>query len=81
MSDRVNGIVKFFNEDKGFGFITPNEGGKDIFVHRTGLVDCDKTDDGKLTLFEGQKVSFMIEESDRKKGDGKKATLVEVDAD
>lgn len=81
MSNRVAGVVKFFNEEKGFGFITPDSGGKDVFVHRTGLSDCDKTDDGKLTLFEGQKVSFQIDDSDRKKGDGKKATLVEVDAD
>lgn len=81
MSDRVAGVVKFFNEEKGFGFITPELGGKDIFVHRTGLADCDKTDDGKLTLFEGQKVKFEISVSDRKKGDGKMATLVEVDGD
>lgn len=33
------GTVKFFNVTKGFGFITPNEGGADIFVHMTGLID------------------------------------------
>ncbi len=48
-----NGTVKFFNNAKGFGFITPDEGGKDVFVHLNGLVD-------KIT--EGDKVSYDVEE-------------------
>lgn len=35
----IEGTVKFFNNDKGYGFITANESGEDIFVHHTGLVD------------------------------------------
>ena len=49
-----NGTVKFFNESKGFGFITPDEGGKDVFVHANGLID---------EINEGDKVSFDVEES------------------
>lgn len=49
-----NGTVKFFNDSKGFGFIVPDEGGKDIFVHANGLVD---------EINEGDKVSYDVEES------------------
>ncbi len=49
-----NGTVKFFNGDKGFGFITPDDGGKDLFVHHSGLID---------EINEGDKVSFDAEES------------------
>lgn len=52
-----NGTVKFFNETKGFGFITPDDGGRDIFVHVSGLQD---------DIREGDKVSFDTEEG--KKG-------------
>ncbi len=48
-----NGIVKFFNNSKGFGFIVPEDGGKDVFVHVNGL-----TDDIK----EGDKVTYDVEE-------------------
>jgi CspA family cold shock protein len=48
-----NGTVKFFNISKGFGFITPDEGGKDVFVHANGLID---------EINEGDKVSYEVEE-------------------
>lgn len=50
------GTVKWFNESKGFGFITPAEGGADVFVHFSAIQG-----DGFKTLAEGQKVSFEIE--------------------
>ncbi len=49
-----NGTVKFFNDSKGFGFITPDDGGKDVFVHVNGL------NVGSIT--EGDKVSYEVEE-------------------
>ena len=50
------GTVKFFNTSKGFGFIAPEGGGKDVFVHVTALQAA-----GLRTLNEGQKVSFDIQ--------------------
>jgi CspA family cold shock protein len=49
------GVVKFFNTSKGFGFIAPDGGGKDVFVHVTALQRSGITD-----LAEGQKVSFEV---------------------
>ena len=49
-----NGTVKFFNTSKGFGFIEPEEGGKDVFVHANGLID---------EINEGDKVSYEVEET------------------
>ena len=49
-----NGTVKFFNNSKGFGFITPDDGSKDVFVHQNGLTD---------EITEGDKVSYDIEET------------------
>ena len=48
-----NGTVKFFNNAKGFGFITPEAGGKDVFVHANGLID---------EIKEGDNVSYDVEE-------------------
>ena len=56
------GTVKFYNEQKGFGFIAPDSGGKDVFVHATALERA-----GMRSLVEGQKVSFDTQE-DRRTG-------------
>ncbi len=56
------GIVKFYNETKGYGFIQPDSGGKDVFVHATALERA-----GMRGLVEGQKVSFDVE-ADRRTG-------------
>lgn len=49
------GTVKWFNEAKGFGFITPEDGGKDVFVHFSAIQGS-----GFKTLAEGQKVRFEV---------------------
>ena len=56
------GTVKFYNDQKGFGFIAPDNGGKDVFVHATALGRA-----GMRSLSEGQKVSFDTQE-DRRTG-------------
>ena len=60
MSNSVNGTVKWFNEDKGFGFITPENGGKDVFVHFRSIVA-----EGYKSLSEGQQVAFVIEQGQK----------------
>jgi CspA family cold shock protein len=52
---RMTGTVKWFNDAKGFGFITPENGGKDCFVHHTAIKA-----DGFRTLAEGDKVEFDL---------------------
>ncbi len=62
MSNIVTGVVKWFNDEKGFGFVKPDSGGKDVFVHYNSI----KGTSGRKTLRENQKVSFEI--VDGKKG-------------
>ncbi|MBV1701777.1 MAG: cold-shock protein [Hyphomicrobiales bacterium] len=66
------GSVKFFNPDKGFGFIKPDGGGADIFIHITAVEKA-----GLRTLNEGQRITFEIEPD--KKGKGPKAVEIKVE--
>jgi CspA family cold shock protein len=50
------GTVKFFNTEKGFGFITPDDGGKDVFVHKNEIID---------RITEGDKVSYDVEQGQK----------------
>ena len=68
---RQTGTVKFFNQTKGFGFITPNEGGKDVFVHVTTVERS-----GLGVLDEGTRVSFETEPD--KSGKGPKAVNLQA---
>jgi CspA family cold shock protein len=63
------GTVKWFSDDKGFGFITPDDGSQDVFVHHTAI-----NSDGFRTLAEGAKVSYEVESSDK----GPKAANVQT---
>ena len=65
----TTGTVKWFNESKGFGFITPDDGSKDVFVHFSAIAA-----EGFRTLSEGQQVSFNVEDGPK----GPQATNVQV---
>lgn len=54
----ATGTVKWFNNDKGYGFIVPDAGGKDVFVHISAVEAA-----GMKTLAEGQKVSYELQEN------------------
>ena len=56
----ITGTVKFYNVQKGFGFIQPDDGGKDVFVHASALERA-----GMRNLVEGQKVSFDTQQDSR----------------
>ena len=59
----INGTVKFFNTEKGYGFIRPDDGSRDVFVHISAVMSS-----GLGQLVEGQKISFDIEPDSRGKG-------------
>ncbi|MGO4439906.1 cold-shock protein [Rhizobium sp. RAF56] len=67
----TKGIVKFFNQDKGFGFITPDGGAKDVFVHISALQAS-----GIQSLREGQQVTFDTEPD--RMGKGPKAVNIQA---
>lgn len=65
----ATGTVKWFNESKGFGFIAPSDGGKDVFVHFSAIAS-----EGFRTLAEGQSVTFDVEDGPK----GPQATNVQT---
>ena len=60
MLETKTGTVKWFNNQKGYGFITPEEGGKDLFVHMSSIMM-----EGYKTLSDNQEVSYQVGDSDR----------------
>jgi len=58
----LEGTVKWFNGEKGFGFIQPNDGSKDVFVH---FRQINKTGYGRVSLNEGQKVTYELGEGQK----------------
>ncbi|KPK42768.1 MAG: cold-shock protein [Omnitrophica WOR_2 bacterium SM23_29] len=60
MAEEVTGVVKWFSNQKGYGFITRDNGGKDVFVHHSAIVG-----EGYKTLAEGQKVKFQIVQTEK----------------
>ena len=72
MSDRQMGTVKWFNDSKGFGFIEPEDGSKDAFVHISAVERA-----GLGSLNEGQKVSYELQAGNNGKSSAEDLKLVE----
>lgn len=66
----ITGTVKWFSEAKGYGFIAPQDGGKDVFVHQSAIVGT-----GFRTLAEGQRVTFEVQQDQK----GPAASNVQAD--
>ena len=69
--DRITGTVKFFNTTKGYGFVSPEDGSKDVFVHVSALESA-----GIHGLNEGDKITFVLE--DDRHGRGKQCAQIEL---
>ena len=69
--DRITGTVKFYNTTKGYGFVSPEDGSKDVFVHVTALESA-----GIHGLNEGDKITFVLE--DDRQGRGKQCAQIEL---
>ena len=60
MAERITGVVKWFNGEKGYGFATPDDGSRDVFVHYSAIQA-----EGYRTLNEGDRIEFEIEMGDK----------------
>ena len=69
--DRITGTVKFFNTSKGYGFVSPEDGSKDVFIHVSALESA-----GIHGLNEGDKITFVLE--DDRQGKGKQVAQIEL---
>ncbi len=68
----ATGTVKWFNDQKGYGFIEPDEGGSDVFVHKTAVEKA-----GMRSLVEGQRISYEVQK-DPKRGKSSAVNLKEA---